>query len=373
MRKSKFSESQIVAILKESEAGVAVAELCRKHGVSAATYYSWKSKYAGATVSDLTRMRELEVENAKLKRMYAEQALEIAAMKDVLSRKWLTPSAKRQVVQVMTDEHHVPVKQACALVGLSRAAYYRKPVHGPMRDGEVIQALNDVVGRNGRWGFWKCYQRLRLDGRAWNHKRVWRVYCEMGLNLPRRTKKRVPQRERVPLQAGQYINQSWALDFMHDALYDGRRFRTLNVIDDANREALAIEVGTSIPARRLIRTLSRLMEWYGTPDSIRLDNGPEMTSQAFTEWAAVKGIALRFIEPGELNQNAYIERFNRTYRTEVLDAYLFRSIEQVQHITEEWLLEYNERRPHDALGGLPPRQFLPRITTAADSSSGMST
>ena len=135
----------------------------------------------------------------------------------------------------------------------------------------------------------------------------------------------------------------------------------------------SIEIGTSIPARRLIRTLSRLVDWYGKPDSIRLDNGPEMTSQLFIEWAAAKGIALRFIEPGQPNQNAYIERFNRTYRNEVLDAYLFKSIEQVQHITEEWLLEYNERRPHDALGGLPPRQFLPRITTAADSSNWLST
>lgn len=285
----------------------------------------------------------------------------------------VTPSAKRHAVQFMSDEQRVPVQRACRWVGLSRAAYYRKPVDDLQRDGELIEALNGVVERHSRWGFWKCYQRLRLDGRQWNHKRVWRVYCEMGLNLPRRTKKRVPQREPARLDAGRYVNQGWALDFMHDALYDGRRFRTLNVIDEANREALAIEVGTSIPARRLIRTLSRLVDWYGKPDSIRLDNGPEMTSQLFTEWAAGKGIELRFIEPGEPNQNAYIERFNRTYRNEVLDAYLFKSIEQVQHITEEWLLEYNERRPHDALGGLPPRQFLPRITTAADSSNRLST
>lgn len=285
----------------------------------------------------------------------------------------MTPSAKRQVVQAMAAEHHVPIKRACALAGLSRAAYYRKPVDGLERDGEVIEALNEIVERHGRWGFWKCYRRLRLDGHVWNHKRVWRVYCEMELNVPRRTKRRMPRRAPVPLNAGAFVNQGWALDFMHDALYDGRRFRTLNVIDEANREALAIEVGTSIPARRLIRTLSRLIEWYGRPDAIRLDNGPEMTSQVFAEWAAAKGIALRFIAPGEPNQNAYIERFNRTYRTEVLDAYLFKSIQQVQHITEEWLLDYNERRPHDALGGLPPRLFLHRITTAADSSYVLST
>lgn len=155
----------------------------------------------------------------------------------------------------------------------------------------------------------------------------------MGVKLPRRGKKRLPEREPLLLQAGDRVNQGWALDFRHEGLCDGRHFRTLNVLDEANREALAIEVGTSIPARGLIRTLSRLIEWYRSPLSIQLDNGPEMTSQHFTEGAAAKGLALRFIEPGEPNQTAYIERFNRTYRTEVLDACLIRSIEQVQHIT----------------------------------------
>jgi putative transposase len=285
----------------------------------------------------------------------------------------VTPSAKRLAAQTMVELHHLPINRACAAIGLSRAAFYRPQTAPVVRDGEVIDALNAIVEVNGRWGFWKCFDRLRLDGRRWNHKRVWRVYCQLGLNIPKRTKKRVPQRDPVPLQAGSLVNQGWALDFMHDVLYDGRRFRTLNVIDEANREALAIEVGISIPSARLIRTLRRLIDWYGAPDSIRMDNGPEMTSHEFTEWAAARGIALNYIEPGEPNQNAYIERFNRTYRHEVLDAYLFQTIEQVQHITEEWLHIYNEQRPHDALGGLPPTQFLPRLTTAAHSRNGLST
>jgi putative transposase len=196
-----------------------------------------------------------------------------------------------------------------------------------------------------------------------------------GFNIPRRTRKRVPKREPVPLAAGAFVNDGWALDFMHDVLYDGRRFRTLNVIDEANREALAIEVAQSIPATLLIRTLDRLIEWYGPPRSIRMDNGPEMTCHDFTEWAQRKGIALNYIEPGEPNQNAYIERFNKTYRTEVLDAYLFSSIEQVKVITDEWLTQYNEYRPHDSLDGVPPRQFMPRLTNqpAADYKFAVST
>jgi putative transposase len=157
-------------------------------------------------------------------------------------------------------------------------------------------------------------------------------------------------------------------------LYDGRRFRTLNVIDEANREALAIQVAQSLPASMLIRTMDRLVDWYGAPKSIRMDNGPEMTSREFVAWAQRRGIALNHIEPGEPNQNAYVERSNRTFRTEVLDAWLFNSIEQVQAIADDWLTQYNEYRPHDALGGKPPKQFMPRLitTTAVDSGNQLS-
>lgn len=196
-------------------------------------------------------------------------------------------------------------------------------------------------------------------GRPWNHKRVWRVYCELGLNIPRRTKRRIPKREPTPLAAGACVNRGWALDFMHDVLYDGRRFRTLNVIDEANREALAIQVAQSLPASMLIRTMDRLVDWYGAPKSIRMDNGPGITSREFVAWAQRRGIALNDIEPGEPNQNAYVERFNRTFRTEVLDAWLFNSIDQVQAIADDWLTQYNEYRPHDALGGSHPGSSCP--------------
>jgi putative transposase len=264
----------------------------------------------------------------------------------------VTPSAKRQVVQFMANEHRVPVQRACAWAGLSRAAYYRKPVDGLQRDEEVIEALNDVVERHGRWGFWKCYRRLRLDGRSWNHKRVWRVYCEMGLNLPRRTKRRVPQREPVPLDAGVYVNQCDRRSEPRSACHRGRH---LDSCPAAHPHAQ--------PLDRLVRGTRR--------DPAGQRTGDDLAS--VRRMGGCEGDCAALIAPGEPNQNAYIERFNRTYRNEVLDAYLFKSIEQVQHITEEWLPDYNERRPHDAQGGLPPRQFLPRITTAADSSSGMAT
>jgi putative transposase len=275
---------------------------------------------------------------------------------------------KRQAAEIMVKEYGISIVRACGLVELSRTAWYRRPQASTERDREVIEALNGIVDRKPRWGFWKCFDRLRLDGRGWNHKRVHRVYCALRLNLPRRTKRRVPTRLRQPLAAPDRLNEIWALDFMADALYGGRPFRTLNVIDEGNREALGIEVATSIPAQRVIRVMEQLIDIYGKPNSIRVDNGSELTSSAFTEWCEEQHIELRFIQPGKPDQNAYIERFNRTYRNEVLDAYVFDSIEQVREITESWLPEYNEERPHDSLGRVPPLMFMPRRKQPAESS-----
>jgi putative transposase len=259
----------------------------------------------------------------------------------------------------------------CRAVGLSRTAWYRRPAESATRDGAVMTALLAVVEQQGRWGFWKCFDRLRLDGHAWNHKRVHRVYCALRLNLPRRTKRRVPTRLRQPLVAPSTLNGIWALDFMEDALYGGRRFRTLNVLDEGNREALAIEIGTSIPAARVVRVLEQLLSIYGRPEALRLDNGPELTAQVLTDWCQQQAIALRYIQPGKPDQNAFIERFNRTYREEVLDAYVFASLAEVQAITDEWLRTYNEYRPHDSLGRIPPTRFLPRPTTPPESASAV--
>ena len=212
------------------------------------------------------------------------------------------------VVDLLVEEHHLSKARACRIAGLSRTAIYRPPIDWAERDAPVIMALSDVVGERTRWGFWKCFYRLRGDGFPWNHKRVHRVYCDMRLNLPRRTKRRKITREAQPLDNVKALNHVWALDFMHDRLYDGRPFRALNVIDEGNREALRIEVGTSISSARLIRTMDQLVEVYGAPVAIRMDNGPEMTAERFVEWAKSKGIELRYIQPRKPNQNAFIER-----------------------------------------------------------------
>jgi putative transposase len=168
------------------------------------------------------------------------------------------------------------------------------------------------------------------------------------------------------------LNTTWALDCMHDALYDGRRFRVLNVLDEGNREALAAEIGTSLASVRVVALLEQLVAQHGAPQSLRCDNGPELIAQVLTEWCDERGIALRHIQPGKPDQNAFIERFNRTYREEVLDAWLFTSLAQGREVTATWLALYNTQRPHDSLGRVPPLTFLPRPTRVPESTYQLS-
>ncbi len=182
--------------------------------------------------------------------------------------------------------------------------------------------------------------------RAWGKTVLWRIYCQLNLNLPRRGKKSLPERIREPLAVPPRANATWSADFMADSLWSGRRFRTFNAIDDFNREALRIEIDTSLPALRITRALDELVEVRGKPCRLRLHNGPELISAELAKWAHKHGVDLTFIQPGKPTQNAYIERFNRTYRTEVLDCYVFNTLGEVRRMTAECLTRYNTERAH---------------------------
>jgi putative transposase len=223
-------------------------------------------------------------------------------------------------------------------------------------DSAVINKLLELASLRPTEGQDKLYQRLRLQGYPWNKKRVRRIYLKLGLNLRRKTKKRIPARVKEPLTQMEAPNQTWSMDFMSDALDTGRRFRVLNIIDDFNRKAVAVEAEFSFPAIGVIQVLRRAFEEHGKPEKIRVDNGPEFTSLELTEWCRIQNVQLWFIQPGRPMQNGYIERFNRTYRQDVLDAYLFAGIDQVRVLSEKWMEDYNFSRPHEALGGKTPRQ-----------------
>ncbi|KAB0663828.1 IS3 family transposase [Oryzomonas japonica] len=358
MKGSRFTGTQIISILRETEAGMLVKDVCRKHGIGDATYYNWKSKYGGMSASDLKRMKEMEAELSRLKRMHADMALENHASEDLIEKKPLRPPEKRDAAIYLVAEHRLSVQRSCRCIGLSRAAYYRVPVYASETDHDVIKALNALVERHPRWGFWKCFKALRRLGQLWNHKRVYRVYCTLQLNQKRRTKKRLPQRIKQPLLVPQQPNQTWSADFVSDALYAGRRFRTFNVSDDFNRECLAVEIDTSLTGTRLVRVFGRLRPERGLPNVLRADNGPEFLSGDFVAWAETNGMAIQYIQPGEPNQNAYIERFNRTYREELLSMYLFNNLSEVREETYWWRNDYNELRPHDSLGDMTPAEYM---------------
>lgn len=250
------------------------------------------------------------------------------------------------------------LRQACILLKISSSVFYYRPIK--KSDYEIIDALEALALGHPRWGFWMMYHHFRNQGKKWNHKRVYRVYLSLNMNLRRKHKKRLPSRIKEPLVLPIGPNITWSMDFMHDTLINGRKIRTLNIIDDFNREVLQIAIDTSLNSKRVIRELEQLISWRGAPDRIRVDNGPEFISAALEAWCSdpKRNIDLKFIQKGKPSQNGYIERFNRTYREEVLSAFLFESIEQVKEITHQWIWEYNNIRPHASLMNLPPVQFL---------------
>jgi putative transposase len=227
----------------------------------------------------------------------------------------------------------------------------------PRDDSSLIEALHQLVEKHPTIGFWKCYYRLRRKGYGCNHKRLYRVYTLLRLNVRRRARRRVPQRIKQPLLIPGSINEAWSMDFMCDSLVDGRRFRLLNIIDDYNRESLAIEIDTSLPALRVIRALNQLIETRSKPKTIRVDNGPEFISDRLQQWCNDLGITLQFIQPGKPMQNGFVERNNGSLRKELLDAYLFYSLHEVREMAWEWQRDYNCERPHESLGFVPPAEY----------------
>ena len=268
---------------------------------------------------------------------------------------------KREAVGCLKSGHEMSERRACGSIELSRSVY-RYEAKRP-DDRMIEESLRRLAGLHPDLGFGKFYQMLRREGHAWNHKRVHRVYCSLKLNKRRKYKRRLPPRDPAPLSVPEAANQCWSADFMSDALWDGRRFRTFNVVDDFNREALAIEVDLNLPSRRVVRVLDRIAETRGLPQKIRLDNGPEFTAVAIADWAEQNDVELEFIKPGRPMQNGFIERFNRTYRGAVLDMYIFETLNQVREQTAEWLQMYNHHRPHDSLGGMPPSEYLSQSIT----------
>ena len=249
----------------------------------------------------------------------------------------------------------VSVARACKIISLDRSVYYYEKVKD---DSEIEEKLRMYGEKYPARGFPEYYKRIRKEGIQWNHKRVRRVYRKLGMTRRRKMKRRLPNPEKKALLQPIRHNITWSLDFMEDRLENGRKFRTLIILDDYNREALTIEVDYSFPAYKVVKHLKRVIEWRGKPEEIRTDNGPEFIAKDFEVFCENSNIKHVRIQKGKPNQNGYVERFNRTYREDVLDMNIFENIYQVREKTEEFLEDYNNHHPHDSLGNMSPIEFM---------------
>jgi putative transposase len=267
----------------------------------------------------------------------------------------VTPEAKREVVGFWRAHHGISQRRACRLIGWCRAScrYERRPD----RDPGLRARLREMAEQRRRFGYRRLHALLSREGVVVNLKRVRRLYREEGLSLRQRRGRRRYRGVRVVPAIPVRVNQRWSMDFMSDALADGRRFRVLNVVDDFSRESLATEPGRSLTGRHVVAVLDCLLRQRGRPEAIVSDNGPEFCSRAVDAWAHQHGVQLRFIRPGKPIENAYIESFNGRCRDECLNENLFVSVDEARARLNDWRDDYNRNRPHSSLGNLTPEEF----------------
>ena len=264
-------------------------------------------------------------------------------------------AGRRAVVAHLQRHHGFSQRRACALVGVGRMTLRRKRLR-PERDRALRDELKGLAEQYPRYGYLMLHGMLKAKRLVQNRKRTYRLYTELGLQV-RTKRRRKLQRPRVPLPVPSRANERWSLDFVHDQLGDGRRFRVLNVVDDFSRACVGQVVDTSISGVRVARELDRMVEQRGRPRTIVLDNGPELTGKAMFFWARERGVKLHFIQPGKPTQNAFVESFNGRFRDACLNLHWFTDLNDARRTSDNWRAHYNAVRPQNALGYRPPLAY----------------
>ncbi|MER9332372.1 IS3 family transposase [Mesorhizobium sp. M0488] len=360
MKRKRFTEEQIIAVLREHEAGAKAGDLARKHGVSEATLYNWKAKYGGMDVSDAKRLKALEDENAKLKKLLADQMLEASALRELLFKKMVGPAAKREAVAHLQAVMGLSERRACSFVGADRKMIRYQSRRPP--ETELRGRLRDLANERRRFGYRRLFILLRREGEASGVNRIYRLYREEGLTVRKRRARRRAVGTRSPILVEAKPNARWSLDFVHDQFACGRRFRVLNIVDDVTRECLAAIPDTSISGRRVARELTELIAHRGKPGMIVSDHGTEFTSNAILAWAKDHRVEWHYIAPGKPMQNGYVESFNGRMRDELLNESLFFGLDHARSAIAEWREDFNTARPHSSLGYQTPAAYAEVIT-----------
>ncbi|MEA4893587.1 MAG: IS3 family transposase [Peptococcaceae bacterium] len=360
--KVRFTEEQIIKIVKEHEGGKKAADIVREYNISEQTFYRWKSKFGGMDVNEAKRLKQLEEENRRLKEMVADLSLDNKILKDVLFKKRLKPAVKRKIAAEVQKCYEISERRACRLMGISQNSKRYKPTD-KSRDALVIERLMSLSARWKRFGYRRLHVMLLREGFEINHKKTYRLYKDAGLTLQKRSKKKKYEKRGMPERTVMEINARWSMDFVSDRTRYGSNIRVLTVIDEVTRECLALEVDSSLTGRRVSAILNRIALFRGLPKEILTDNGSEFTSNVMNAWAYDHKVEHIFTDLGKPMQNGYIESFNGKLRAECLNQHWFHSLSEAREIIENWRLEYNRIRPHSSLDNLTPEEYALKLSS----------
>jgi putative transposase len=270
----------------------------------------------------------------------------------------MKPARRREVVDQVRATWQVSIRRACSVLRAERSSYHYKGKRRPQ--AVLMKRIKEIAETRVRYGYRRIHVLLRREGWRVNAKRVWRLYREMGLQLRNKTpKRRVQAKLREGRSGATAANEVWAMDFVHDQLFDGRKIRALTIVDIFTRLSPAIDVRQNYRGADVVATLERAAADAGLPKTIRVDNGPEFVSKELDLWAFIRGVTLDFSRPGKPTDNAYIESFNGKFRTECLNTNWFLSLDEAQEKCEAWRRDYNDVRPHSSIGGKTPRELHP--------------
>ncbi|MEO0511799.1 MAG: IS3 family transposase [Planctomycetota bacterium] len=360
MGRKRHSAEEIVNKLRQAEVelgkGSTMPAVCKLLGVSEQTYYRWRKEYGGLKSDQAKRLKELERENARLKKLVADLALDKAMLQEVAFGKLLSPRRRRDAVDVLLAHFGVSERRACGLLRQPRATQRYRPAE---RDDEepLTRRIIELAAAYGRYGYRRIRELLQRDGWCVSVNRVKRICRREGLKVPRRQ----PKRGRLWLNDGSCVrlrperrDHVWAYDFVQTRTHDGQPLRLLVIIDEHTRECLSIDTARRLRSDDVLERLAWLMAARGVPEHIRSDNGPEFTARVVRDWLKKVGVKTLFIEPGSPWENGYCESFNGKLRDELLDREIFYSLREAKVLVERWRHEYNTIRPHSSLGYRSP-------------------
>ncbi|MEI8178859.1 IS3 family transposase [Aestuariivirga sp.] len=368
---------QIVTKLRQVEVlqsqGKSVAAACKEAGLTEQSYYRYRKEYGGLNVEQARKLKQLEQENGRLKKLVADLSLEKQVLKDIAGGKLVSPERRRQAVDAAQDKYHLSERIACRIVGQPRGTQRYVPTLRPDED-ELTRNIVLIASNYGRYGYRRVTAMLNDSGMAVGKDRVQRIWRREGLRVPQKQ----PKRSRLWFNDGSCIrlrpehpNHVWSFDFVEAATHDGRRIRLMTLIDEFTRKCLAIRVARRINAIGVIETLADAMLFEGVPAFIRSDNGPEMVAKVLRQWLSGLGAKSLYIEPGSPWENGYCESFNGKLRDELLNGEIFYSLREAKVVIEQWRIHYNTKRPHSALGYRPPAPVTIAPPPALDGTTNM--